>query len=166
MKQFHPVTRLSNGIRDERSEAIFLCSVKNSRVSVHGSFNRFHAYFAALDKFRNQSEDLIPDPLLQTEKPGSRWVTLREYSSFIKSRTIHRRSLCLKHNETIDAAQSVGVETRHGSKIELASILRTGEIPFVARWSLRSYRRAAIRTEVGDNAAWNWKSDLKKCNRC
>lgn len=26
MKQFYPVTRLSNGIRDERSEAIFLCS--------------------------------------------------------------------------------------------------------------------------------------------
>lgn len=69
MKQFYPVIRLSNGIRDERSEAIFLCSVKNSRVSVHGSFNRFHAYFAALDKFRNQSEDLMPDPL-QTDGVG------------------------------------------------------------------------------------------------
>lgn len=49
MKQSRPVNQLSNGIRDERSDGgtIFLCSVKNSRVSVHGSFNRFHAYFAA-----------------------------------------------------------------------------------------------------------------------
>lgn len=49
MKQSRLANRLSNGIRDVRSEgeAIFLCSVKNSRVSVHGSFNWFHAYFAA-----------------------------------------------------------------------------------------------------------------------
>lgn len=49
MKQSRPGDRLPNGIRDEHSdgEAIFLCSVKNSRVSIHGSFNRFHAYFAA-----------------------------------------------------------------------------------------------------------------------